>query len=653
MNDGALKSTTFCHKLGRVGQDCLSSDNKLSGDIAESSRKKQNVKRWHASCSVRLGGLMTRLAYKYGALLLLLGLHTGCGLGPEEDAATRLARNSCEESSECRGGYCSGQICRARSTALGALLLQITPAAGTPIIAGVGFTNVIQDLNFDRGPTGYEVSLGHVSRLVGAVRGRDIDPENCVADASIVDGSKKDDGSIGARLTLFPRTRLLGLANPSRTIEVGDVGSNSYELALSVPPGRYDIYVEPQHTTDGCVRPPYLAVDQEILPGEVKFTANLPQPEALDVRVHYPRGATELRDWTIEVIDRVSGRRISNQAVLGEGKELDGRWEYTARVAFSQVAGGTSSPASELVRLSPPQDTIGPQVYVERSVVQLFQDGDALIDQLTELPAPVKFSARIASSDATEPVSARVIFLATGLASTGPGTLASFSQNVETDKKTGFFDAQLLPGRYRVLVEPRDEVMSPVETELTVSAAPVQAGKTISVFPRRPVTGRLEDFHGNSISGVPVVMTTSVVSSASSVVEMAQGLNPFLHGATTGVTESSGDFNLLADVGVFNVSSRAPSNTGYPWQVKLMSEVNEDGLNLGRLRISLPVVVDGRLNSKDLGDVVPQSLIVAYALLKDGQPVSNPDDASQVIAVAETRSDAGGQFRLLLPSLLD
>lgn len=596
---------------------------------------------------------MTRLAYKLGVLFLLLGLSPACNLGFEEDAATRVAHNSCEENSECPGNYCSGKICRAKSTALGALLLQITPAEGTPIIAGVGFTNIIEELKFDRGPTGNEVSLGHISRVVGSIKGGDIDQENCVFDESILDGTRKEDGSIAARLTLIPRTRLLGLASPSRTIAVGDMATNSYALELAVPSGRYDVYVEPQQGEAGCVRPPYLAMDQEILPGEVKFTAKLPQPKALDVRVHYPLGATDLRGWTIEILDRASGRRISNQAVLGEATEVDEMWEYSARVAFSRVEDGSSSlPASELVRLSPPKDVIGPQIYVERSVVELFQDGDGLIDQLTELPRPVTFSSRVATLSATESVQASIVFLATGLASTGPGTLAGFSQNVKTGEG-GFFSAQLLPGKYRVLVEPQDESMSPVEVDLTVSAAAIQAGRTILVTSRRPVGGQLVDFHGSSVAGVPVVMTTSTVSSSSSVVEMAQGLQQFLPGATNAVTESGGDFSLLADVGTFNVSSRAQSNTGYPWQVRLGAEVKDDGLNLGRLRISLPVVVNGILNSQDIGDVVPRALIVAYALLKDGQPVADPDDANQVIAVAETRSNDAGQFRLLLPSQLD
>ncbi len=584
---------------------------------------------------------------------LLLILVVGCNLGFADDPDAASDENQCDDNNQCGEGYCSGGICRTKSTELGALLLYITPAAGTPIIAGVGFTEIIEELNFDRGPGGgYEISLGHVSRVRGPVRATSIDPDNCVIDEGLPIGVPHETGSIAARLTLTPTTRLLGLSSPAHTVEVSDPGSDGYALNLAVPQGRYDIYVEPRTTEAGCFRPPFLALDQEIPTGDVELGITLPQPTALEVRVRYPGGGSDLRGWTVDVIERISGRRLSNSAVLNDSIEIDGGWQYTAHLSFSEVAGVETNPASELVRLSPPEDVVGPRVYVERSVVELFQGGDGLIDQLTELPSAVTFSARVATDDAAVAVPSNVIFLATGLSSTGPGTVAAFS-NSTTTNESGIFEIQLLPGTYRVFVEPRDESLRPVETQVTVSDADVQAGRTIEIEERRLVSGQLLDFKGNSISGVPIVMTSSALAATSSVLEMAQGRQVFLPFATSVATKGEGRFSLRADPGAFFVTARPQSNTGYPWHVFLNARVDEEDLNLGRMRLPLPVVVSGTLTSQDIGDVVPEALIVAYAMLADGMPVGDPAEANRVIPVAEARVDADGRFRLLLPSDLN
>jgi len=457
----------------------------------------------------------------------------------------------------------------------------------------------------------------------------------------------KDD-SIAARLTLIPRARLWGLAVPSYTMDVTDVQDDSYNLELYVPPGRYDVYVQPQVTIGGCVQPPYLALDRELKAGKVELAVNLPEPHALRVRVL--AAGFDLSGWTIEILERDSGRRLSNRAPIE--RVGDGLDEYTAKVVYSEVEGREDAPASELVLLAPPHDIIGPSVYVERSVVQLFQDGDALIDQLTTLPRPVTFSARVGTTDTIFPVKANVQLLATRLASTGPGTVAAFSRSVVTDT-AGLFSVQLLPGTYRVVVQPFDERLLPVETEINVSDAEVQAGKTILIDGRHRVTGRLVDFGEQAMSGVPVDMRAMDGGASPSVLELAQGRQLFLPTATSDSTSKNGSFDLQAEGGRFQVSARPSEESGYPWWVGLDKVVEDGPFNFGTMRISLPVVISGVLSSQDLGGVIPNARIVVYAMLKDGQVVAHEEDASQVIPVAESRSDGNGQFRLLLPSRLD
>lgn len=580
-----------------------------------------------------------------GALLLSAA---GCNLGFSEDAAPDQQHNICSSSDQCRGGVCLGGICRAQSTDLGALLLHVTPPSGTPVIAGVGFTSVVEELAFGSGPTGYEINLGALSMLSGAVVAEDISQENCVDDASVSAAKDVKDGSIAARMTFIPRARLLGLSVPSYSIDVTDTQSDSYQLDLHIPPGRYDVYVQPQATLDGCVLPPYLALDREIEPGRVALDVNLPEPKALRVRVL--GSGLDLRGWTIEIVERDSGRRLSNRAPIEQVN--DGLEEYTALVAYSQVEGRENAPASELVLLAPPDYVTGPSVYVERSVVELFQDGGGLIDQLRTLPRPVTFSARVGIGKSIDPVPAKVLLLATRLASTGPGTVAAFSRSVETDEKSGLFSAQILPGTYRVVVQPLDDQLRPVETEINVSEAEVQAGKTILIESRNDVTGRLVDFNGQPISGVPVVMRAMEQGASPSVLELAQGQQVFVSMATSASTDKNGAFGLKADQGRFQLSVHPPHDSGYPWFVRLEQEVSADPLGLGKLQLSLPVAVSGVLTSSDLGEI-PNARIVVYAMLKDGQVVARAADATQVVPVAESRSNENGQFRLLLPSKLN
>jgi hypothetical protein len=116
-------------------------------------------------------------------------------------------------------------------------------------------------------------------------------------------------------------------------------------------------------------------------------------------------------------------------------------------------------------------------------------------------------------------------------------------------------------------------------------------------------------------------------------------------------TDSNGDFELLADPGVFHVAARPESSTGFAWSVLLGVDLAEMS-DVGSVRLPLPLVMTGILTSQDTGGLVPNALMRIYALLKEGKPVSSIEDADQVVAVGETRANDEGRFRLLIPSTL-
>src|SRR5690606_27761714 len=113
-----------------------------------------------------------------------------------------------------------------------------------PTIAGLNFISVFD--GFDRGPSGYEIELPHVSLVSGAVIASQLSPQSCLVNGEVVDREAGTDGSIPTRLTLTPRFRLLGLPSPAFTATVdststvgGQADETSYRAILNVPPGRY------------------------------------------------------------------------------------------------------------------------------------------------------------------------------------------------------------------------------------------------------------------------------------------------------------------------------------------------------------------------------------------------------------------------------
>lgn len=592
-------------------------------------------------------------------LVMALG---GCDVALFPEVVEEPTSNVCETNRSCgQDGSCVGGRCQARATQIPALLLEVTPTAGVetpvgrPAIDGLSFISVIDD--FERGPNGYEIALEHVSVIKGSVMAPELTDATCLAGPT-TDGSTEPpeagDGSVPARLTLTPRQRRLGLPGPVFTAQSGDTlanvggGLTGYQIEANVPPGNYDVYVEPAATIDGCLRPPFLIVNQAIPSGNVSFDVTLPVPQVIAVAVRYPRASDDLKDWTLDIVQKDSGRLLSNRAVLQAPVERDGALEYDVQLAFSAVGTGETV-ASELVRLSPPERVVAPTIYLERSLIDLFQGGVGLVDQLTELDDAVNYRARVTVSGLIEPVPSTVTLFALKLDSSGPGTTAAFSSTVETDEN-GFFETQLLPGTYRVLATPLDANYARRLVDITVSDASLsQTGRTIEVTPRHVISGKLVSFDGTtSIFGASISAHAVPSKERAGVLASAQGAISLAPAAIGDVSSGDGSFALRADGGVFNISARPEVSTGFAWAIRLGVDIS-DHHNLSRFQLPLPVIVEGLLTSPDMEGIVPGALIRAYALLKDGVPVTNGDEADSVVAVAEAQVSSDGRFELLLP----
>lgn len=569
------------------------------------------------------------------------------------DDATSL--NSCSSDADCVDGVCDAGMCRFGAPALselGAVLLEVTPPAGAGAVAGVRFTSLVLPDELDMS---LDVELPYISHVRGSVTAATVPEDECLPAEPDPSALPAADGSVPARISVIPRQRLLGMSTAPLTREIAADASGKYDLSFNVPPGLYDIYAEPLGATDGCFRPPYLVLSRAIEPGDIDFSLELPVPEKLDVTVRFPGLIDALHGWTLDVVDRDTGRLLSNSAELSspEIESSSGGLSYRAELAFSPVVSDAEGamPATELVRLSPPEAVTAPTIYVERSVVELFQDGEGVIDQLTALPSPVTYSGRVTQAGTTTGAKANVTLIATQLQHVSSGTIAAFVRTVESDE-AGVFEVELLPGNYAVRIEPASDTLAQAATTLTVSASgSMQAGKALEVKARARFSGRMVSFNGDLLGYTTVQASPVPVLTTLNVLSLARGEYPMYPRTESEPSEPDGIFELLLDAGEFRLVARPEVTTGLPWYVQLGVEVAGTELWMDDLSVSVPVVAEGAIRSADVG-AVPGSLVRAYALLAGNEPTADPAEATAVVGIGEARVDSAGDFRLLLPSTI-
>lgn len=556
--------------------------------------------------------------------------------------------NSCYVGAPCQGGFCNeAGFCQAHEPGLSALLLEITPPADAGPIAGVRFTRFVDALG-DEGES-LDIELDHISHIEARVLASQLDEDACVPVAAGTASAVASDGTLAARLTLVPRERLLGLPNPAHSTEQSPGEDASYQLSLDVPPGSYDLYVEPLGADGDCERPPYLVLDQALAAGDVELELNLPTPQPLALVLRLPGYVDVLRGWTVDIVERQTGKVLSNRVVLRDPVGDDGGLEYSAALAFAQVEGDGARAATELVRLVPPDGVTAPTLYFERTVVELFQDGQALVDQLTSLPVSVAYTGRVNRKGTAKPAPGAVTLVATELGGISPGVVAAFSRTVHTDEE-GVFGLDLLPGKYQVLLKPIDGDLSQTLTELTVSAGMGnQAGKVLEVGKRTNVAGSLKTASGAPVLGVPVEAYPPSVAVQLDVLSRARGALAIAPRAEVSGQASSGTFSLLADPGVFHVIARPETASGFAWGLRLGVTVEGADLGLADIVLLPPFVLEGRVTSGDIGPV-PGALVRAYAYVSGQEFAGRAEDASSLVLVGEARVDESGRYRLLLPS---
>ena len=606
----------------------------------------------------------------YRTLSVLAVLVAGCSFTEIPPAPGSVAVNQCEEDGDCSSGRCRNEICVASTTSLSTLLIEATAPSNVPDVGGMTF---YAGLTAPRG----DLAIGPAGAVTVTIAA-DVPPMCSFEGPSLGSAFAPSDGTIPARISFLPRERALGVAVPTYSGATGpgagfQIG-RPYTGTTSVPPGAYDLYVEPRRIRvpgmvgiDDCDVPPLLVRGQEIS-GSLALTVALPRRTTFELKLRGPAGDGSLAGWSVDVLDSESGRVLSVKSELAFDPVTS---EYTATVPFvpaqvvseGELEADPDRAGTEIFRVSPPKDVIAPSFFFERKGLGIFSD-DLVIDLAppngyapgSPLLLPnAEVEGQTTELDTGAPVTAAVTFIAIQIE--GASDNASFTMTIQVDEE-GKFRASVPPGTYKVRATPAPALglgaaEATWEIRSTLSVGEVQAGKTIEL-PKAPSVWGEAFANGAPIFGATASTVVSPRSVTTTVTQRRLEVPPVVPRTSSDLISRDGSFDVPVDAGLYDFFVQPEARSRYPWLVLPSIEVPTGGLDLGRRRVSLPFVYRGDVLVDATTTRVPGALIRAYVYVTaTGEYTSDPTMSAAVVPVAETRADDSGAFELLIPASLD
>jgi hypothetical protein len=594
----------------------------------------------------------------------------GCSFTEIPPPPGSVAVNECEEDSDCGNGRCRNDMCVASTTSLSTLLIEVTPPTNVADVGGMAFYTSV---NAPRG----NLAIGPAGTVTATIAAE-------VAATCKFQGPSPDseyppsDGTIPARILFLPSQRALGIAVPTyggtTGPGAGSPAARPYTGTISVPPGTYDMYIEPRPvrlpgtvTIGECDVPPLLVRGQEIT-GSLALAVALPSRTTFELRLRGPAGDASLAGWAVDVLDFDSGRVLSATSVLAFDQATS---EYSATVAFvpaQVVSDGELKPdpdrtGTEIFRVSPPKDVVAPSFFFSRKGLGIFSD-NVVIDLTPAsgflpgnplLPPNAAIEGQTTELDTGIPVAAAVTLTATQI--DGASDNASFITTIQVDQE-GKFAASVPPGLYTVRATPPPALGLAAaedtwEIRSTLGDGEVQAGKTIELA-KAPFVWGEATANGAPVFGATASTVVSPRNVKTNVIERTLEAPPLVPRTSSDLIGGDGGFDVPVDPGLYDFFIQPEARARFPWLVLPSIEVPTGGLNLGRRRVSLPYVYRGNVIVDATTTRVPGALIRAYVYVTaDGTYTSIAGDSVAVVPVAETRADDDGAFELLIPASLD
>jgi hypothetical protein len=232
-----------------------------------------------------------------------------------------------------------------------------------------------------------------------------------------------------------------------------------------------------------------------------------------------------------------------------------------------------------------------------------------------------------------------------------PGLSCSARLRTRTESD-GHFSIDLLPGKYRVFVQP-DRTASPDRATqaqyLTVEAEP--PGNLILYVPEASkYSGLVLSTQGQPMPNVTFsARALGLYDGQSTLNPKPDDLNPQLaryNRNISVVTNQRGQYSLYPDVGYYDFTVETPSESGFAWMLcpeYLISPRDEpEPISLAPFKPPHPVILAGTVEHK--GVKLPNARIEAYAVWNTKPP--------RRLMVARGVSNSEGKFRLSMPPQL-
>ena len=552
--------------------------------------------------------------------------------------------NMCEAADECGadaicvpGNGDEGSFCASSKVDLPGVIFEIRPAAFAKY--GAGTSHIIdpgeEGLIFQNGIAGAVTLNPVLPQLVSISHGE----VNCLPD------EKSPPVKVPAKVEFTRVSGFVGLVNDPLTASSEKGEGSSFSFHLDVPPGRYDIYVQPESTPEspilcgGKPLPPVFIAAKEV---EVKvnstFRLDVQPPRNLTGTIEAPSlGTMSLDGWTLRVLEMNSGRLISDIQTISQ---LDKATLAQIDLHYNLTVG-----VSPVLQLSPPADVVAPSVFWDLAVADL--QGDDVVElKLSALNiTPRAVEGHVLDANAS-PVIAAVTLHSISL----PGDVKNAAYMIATETNAqGLFEAKVPPGTYHVIAKPvDDDTLAISEATWDIPEDPMSScfcGQAVTVPPK--ITLEAEVL---TPSGEPLLEATAVASPSLappiSYLDRQLGHAPELP-RDTSVFVSNGQVSMGVDPGAFDFSVRPPEGTRYPWHVQSKLTVQPDSAeansSVGTLTIAHPVVVSGVV--KD-----PSGEFVSGAEIRAWLPVKTDTGKSRtVIEIGKATTDETGHYTIFLP----
>ncbi|MFO0587509.1 MAG: hypothetical protein U0441_08220 [Polyangiaceae bacterium] len=569
-----------------------------------------------------------RISLLTSAALLLAA---GCSIPLKDIQVSK--QNVCSADADCpEGSRCAlvgdASLCVSEAADLPAVILEVRPLLGDATTPSTLLGPVDLSTKAGAGPL-LDLDLS-IPSYVAVAPGQVYLP--CVADQAVP-----------AKVTFYPAPGVTGLLadqayEADSMVDEGGTG----QFAVSVPPGRYDIYIEPQpdpKSTPDCVGSPPVFIPSLQIAKDVGFQVHASAPIYLTGNLKLSK-EEDFTQWALEVIEPIGGRIISEtvtpeQTGIALTAPFKLKFDWTARDAYTP-----------LIRLRPPEGSGKPTIVWNLEGVALAgQMGDQIpvaldVSGVDTQPREIKGTVLHEG----QPVSATVTIHGKKI----PGSdLNRFETVVETDSQ-GRFEALAPRGEYIVIARPHSELFAiGAATWDTLEGDGCFCGNSVNVPSVTTLVGSVTAPDGQPTEAS--IRLTPMATEVQSI--LGNGSYDKIPPRPASGQTTGGAFSIPVDAGTFDLSIIPPEDSGYPWLVRPRQEVTPPTnsaapvTSLSPFALSPPAILTGTALGAD-GKPLPGATIRAWIGVTD--PNASGAVASAV-QIASTVSSADGRYVLLLP----